>query len=613
MSNERKTESIVEKLLNEKGFEDILEFQGSSDKNIQSLLKSKSSKLSGRGKPEFLIKLNGISSDLIIIECKKSSVYHSSGLVVNKLEFNSEDKLSPVDYAEDGVIHYMLSLSKFYNVIGIAISGTTQLKITTFITSGQSIERTVHTDVLSKDQYIKLLKTKDYAINDTLILENISKELPLLHNDLRVKMKLSEQEKPLLISAILIALNDEIFKCTYKMCHEKNELTKLMVNRIEQSLIDRNLSEEKINIMMTNFSFIKTNDNLKSHLKYILDKLMFLFDQFNFSNTNFDIIGSFYNEFLKYVGGDKQNLGIVLTPKHITEFFCDLADINTNSVVLDPCSGTGGFLISAMKKMIDKSNGNENLMNHIKLNNLIGVEQNSQMFTLTCANMILRDDGKSNIFNGSCFDEKIKKEIIRLKPNIVFMNPPYSQKENFETELDFINNALDLLENNGKLITIVPMSTAIELTKTKIDKRDMILKKHTLDAVFSMPDELFYPVGTVTCIMIFIAHKPHSEYHKTFFSYFKDDGFEKSKVYGRYDKNKQWGNIKKHWLDIYLNRDDIDGLSIKKTITAVDEWCCEAYMNIDYSTITITDFEDELKKYIAFQIMNKNILKEGFL
>ena len=32
------------------------------------------------------------------------------------------------------------------------------------------------------------------------------------------------------------------------------------------------------------------------------------------------------------------------------------------------------------------------------------------------------------------------------------------------------------------------------------------MKHHTLDAVMSMPQELFYPVGTVTCTL-----KPHGE------------------------------------------------------------------------------------------------------
>lgn len=46
---------------------------------------------------------------------------------------------------------------------------------------------------------------------------------------------------------------------------------------------------------------------------------------------------------MSYSGGDGQTLGIVLTPKHITDLFCKLADLKDDDIVLDPCCGTGGF------------------------------------------------------------------------------------------------------------------------------------------------------------------------------------------------------------------------------------------------------------------------------
>ena len=58
----------------------------------------------------------------------------------------------------------------------------------------------------------------------------------------------------------------------------------------------------------------------------------------------YDVFGEFYIEFLRYAYNDKK-LGIVLTPKHITELFCDIAGVSKESVVFDNCCGTGGFLI----------------------------------------------------------------------------------------------------------------------------------------------------------------------------------------------------------------------------------------------------------------------------
>lgn len=70
-----------------------------------------------------------------------------------------------------------------------------------------------------------------------------------------------------------------------------------------------------------------------------------------------DIMGTFYTVFLKYASGDTKDKGIVLTPKHITELFCDIAEhylgkkLNEETKVLDICTGTGAFLISALARM----------------------------------------------------------------------------------------------------------------------------------------------------------------------------------------------------------------------------------------------------------------------
>ena len=68
-----------------------------------------------------------------------------------------------------------------------------------------------------------------------------------------------------------------------------------------------------------------------------------------------DYLGRFYGEFMSYSGGDGQNLGIVLTPKHITELFCDLVDLKPTDKVFDPTCGTAGFLIAAMHDMLTKA------------------------------------------------------------------------------------------------------------------------------------------------------------------------------------------------------------------------------------------------------------------
>lgn len=183
------------------------------------------------------------------------------------------------------------------------------------------------------------------------------------------------------------------------------------------------------------------------------------------------------------------------------------------------------------------------------------------------------------------------------------LNPPYSQSDDALHELVFIKQMLDCLEPNGVGIAIVPMSCAI----SPHPKREELMRSHTLEAVMSMPTELFYPVGTVTCIMVWTAHKPHAESDKkTWFGYWKDDGFVKTKHRGRIDLHHRWEATRDRWVEMFRNREVHAGESVLQKVTHTDEWCAEAYMETDYSTITQKDFERELKKYVVFKILSED-------
>lgn len=146
------------------------------------------------------------------------------------------------------------------------------------------------------------------------------------------------------------------------------------------------------------------------------------------------------------------------------------------------------------------------------------------------------------------------------------------------------------------------MSCALKSDNETKAVRKRLLKKHTLKAVISMPDDLFYPVGVVTCIMVFEANAPNKG-KKTWFGYLKDDGFVKRKNRGRIDYHSKWEIIKEKFLDAYINNDTIVGMSVKQEVTENDEWCAEAYMETDYSKITQIDFEIAMRKYAVFKIL----------
>lgn len=621
MANERKTEEIVRELFRnleypklQKEEKIFIEEQGSENPEIQNLLKTASKNKLGKGigKPEFIIWSPEYKDFIVIIECKADSKFHES---------KNLDKFK--EYAVDGARNYALNLTKSnrFNVIFIGISGTekSSLKISTFVLpKGQ----TKHSELLDKKQkpVKEILNFKDYihlALYDREVEKKKREELldfsRKLHNYMRDYAKVSETEKPLLVSGSLIALMNNAFSKNYRDYDNEKELASEFFSAIKRVIKNTEMPPNKKENMLQPYSFIAVHPELNKKDKKTkqtpLYKLINDIDDhvkpFIDVYTDYDVIGQFYGEFLRYTGGDKKGLGIVLTPKHITELFTELVTLTPKTIVLDICAGTGGFLISSMKNMLLKAK-NEKEEEHIKNNCLIGVEQQPNMFALLASNMILRGDGKANLHQGNCFDVK-NIDQIKNKADFGMINPPYSQKGEGLHELDFVFHLLNLLKHNGIGIAIVPMSCAISSHPV----RQKILDKHRLEAVMSMPNELFSPIGAITCIMVFTAHTPHDEdtYHKTWFGYWKDDGFVKTKHNGRVDEKNRWNTIKNEWISAYRDKKEISGVSVLKKVSDKDEWCAEAFMETDYSNITEIDFINELKKYTAFKILNASYFK----
>jgi type I restriction enzyme M protein len=508
--------------------------------------------------------------------------------------------------------YYMPSyLSKEFDVLAIGVSGETKqnLKVSHFLhlkNERKAIE--IFGDkLLTVEDYLSgYLKSPEKFRQDYNTLLDFTKKL----NEKLHSYKILESQRSLLISCILIALEDESFKISYNKKTSPKSLADFLTKTVSEKLEEANILGKKLENLNIQFGFIRTDTSLSTKekiLKELIAEIDENINQFIKTHEYFDVLGQLYIEFLRYANSDK-GLGIVLTPPHITELFAEIAQVNKNSIAFDNCTGTGGFLISAMKKMIGDTKGDTIKIREIKSKQLIGVEYQSHIFALAVSNMYIHQDGKTNIINGSCFDEEIIKEIKARKPTVGFLNPPYKADKKTDTdELEFILNNLDCLVAGGTCVAIVPMQSALAQTGKVFELKKKLLERHTLEAVLSMPNELFFnsDVTVVSCVMVFTAHKPHSKNKETFFGYYKDDGFVKRKIQGRIDSYGKWEAIKEKWVTYYLNRKSEPGFSANKAITASDEWCAEAYMDTNFSEISTVDFLNEIKKYVAFKVINQ--------
>jgi type I restriction enzyme M protein len=608
--NERKTEELVRERLRDLGYYDdescYIDEQKSRDVEVQKLLKTagKGGK-GGIGSPEFII-TNKQSPDVVIVfECKADVKYHES-----------ENRDKPVAYAVDGTLWYAKFLSKSYNVIAVAVSGQSSdsARISNFLwTKGaeapidlSSPTGSVINEIIPISDYIRAAEFDPRIQRQRRQdLMDFSREL---HDFMWKHAKLSESEKPLLVSGTLIALRNKAFANSFHH-YKADELQDEWLRVIQHEMELVEIPHAKTKNMTQPYSSIATHPQLgvasdqfpHGVLHRVIDMLAEKVMPALYIHHDFDIVGQFYGEFLKYTGGDKKALGIVLTPRHVTELFALLANVTKTDRVIDPCVGTGGFLISAMTKMIATAN-TEAEVKKIKKDNLIGFEHLPNMYTLAASNMILRGDGRANLHLGSCFDSAIVKAGKEYKSNVGLINPPYSQGTGDLHELSFVDNMLDMLVPGGIGIAIVPVSCATSPHSMK----QTIMNKHTLEAVMSMPNELFAPVGVITCIMVFTAHKPHAQSNrKTWFGYWKDDGFIKTKHMGRVDLDHRWEGIRDRWVEQFRNREVHADESVTMQVTADMEWIAEAYMEPDYERLNQSEFERVLREYAVFSLLRE--------
>jgi type I restriction-modification system methyltransferase subunit len=626
VKKEVNTDLWVYDLLKEANIASKFSAQGSSIKEINEALQTASKRGTGKvGFPEYV----GVVKDfLIVIEDKADTVKH---LKVNEKEIIAEDITSICDYAANGALFYGKHLSKntsYKKIIALGISGNEKINKITPIYINERGDYTVLDDVETlisfseeniDEYYVKeILKESTDVEKETV---EILKEASILHEDLRNYGNLEEKNKPLVVSGILLALR-EIEHRNFSIDNLNGDSFKTdgqkIYGAIESNLNRANVSPQvKKDKLLSQFSIIKDDVKIneinstlgKTPLKHFTEFLYkSIYQSIRYNDSAEDYLGRFYGEFMSYSGGDGQNLGIVLTPKHITELFCDLLDLKPEDRVLDPCCGTAGFLIAAMHKMIKKTEDKIEIKN-IKKNQLFGIEEQSYMFTIATTNMILRGDGKSNLENKDFLSENPAK--LQLKGCTVgMMNPPYSMGSKTNPalyEINFINHLLDSIVEDGRVAVIVPQSTFTGKSKEEKKIKEEILKNHTLEGVITLNKNTFYRIGTNPCIAIFTTHNPHSKNKMCKFINFENDGYIVSKHIGLIDDGSH-KDKKQHLLDVWFGRNEAPTkFCVETTIEAGDEWLHSFYYFND-EIPNEEDFKKTVADYLTFEV---NMITHG--
>ena len=679
------------------------------DNNLACFLKdqfaSASKSLSGnKGAPDFTI-TNKSSNIIIVIECKEDIKNHQTYSNLNdyKKGIGTEREISTK--AVNGALHYASFINNGFDVIAIAVSGIsdTNIKCSVFLLPSKGAYKDIK--LLSDGDLTVISSFKDYKHRIDIekgvfkeetekVIKELKKYSAACNKFLRAN-GISPEDRAGFLSALVMAQTEEdsaYFKAVKNTVDKidagekfeeglgnqaigllfntiagaKGALQNIWENIDDLSAMKEEKLEQYYNHILSS-SLLKTPEYDTKYFTYgenILSACSYsIYKNITLKIKNYpevDIMGTFYTTFLKYAKGDTKDKGIVLTPKHITELFCDIAEIflerklDEKTKVLDICCGTGAFLIAALNRMdyniltdISRSEKNKKQSRKdVRKSCLVGVDNDEKMFALAYANMRFHGDGKSNLFcnsslrkddeitrtykgkkitlyeeltsqNRPCEDEEERK--LWKRPIVGMTNPPYSllneagkknksDKQTGKSELDFVYSMLSYLEAGGVGIAIVPQSCAH--SKNDLQMRKNILENNTLLAVMTMPNKLFQDskVGTDTCIMVFRAGIPHKNSSKNvFLARWIDDGFVTVPHVGRYDKEGTWLAIKQEWCNQLKGLADKNDTCFIRRVTEADEpWLAELYVETDYTKLTRKDFEAQLKKYALFKYMQEN-------
>ncbi|MFN4085954.1 MAG: class I SAM-dependent DNA methyltransferase [Spirosomataceae bacterium] len=568
----------------------------------------------GRQKPEYVVKIR--ENGFWVIEAKGNH---------NQLEqaFNEA-----VDYAN---LINRSSLIQAFIVSGVAGNDIDGYLIKTAIIHRNGTTQIVQynsnsiTGLLSPDQAKYLFDNSTNLLNELVSDEKILLSIAEKINEELHSASINKDKRASVMSSILLSMVSDTLP---NFSASPSVFIRDINNRAEDVLIAHSKREFAAQIELS----LPQEEAAKAKYKQALIKVYFLLRKINVKaamNGGQDILGKFYEVFLKYGNGAK-DIGIVLTPRHITKFACEVLDVNENDIVFDPACGTGGFLVAAYDKV---RNNNPTNLDHFKKHKIFGVEQQANVATLAIVNMIFRGDGKNNIINEDCFAVNLNRKIRngelsaeyisetpeRLPVTKVLMNPPFALKKDDEKEYKFIEHSLKQMANGGLLFAVLPISIMYS-SGNNFEWRKRFLQSHTLVSVASFSNELFYPQATVQPVTIIIKKgEPHPTNQKVAWVRVTNDGFRKHKRKRLpTGENEQIDLVESRLRDFIVNgndRADLQGVIEFKPISPQDtklELIPENYIDsplIDNSIITL-----EMKKVfsdITFQGIKKALTNEN--
>lgn len=258
------------------------------------------------------------------------------------------------------------------------------------------------------------------------------------------------------------------------------------------------------------------------------------------NKTDLDTKGVAFEKFM--IDYFKGKMGQFFTPRPIIDFAVKLLEPKHTDLVIDPSCGSGGFLLASLDTVrhqaIEDYGAEEghDIWHTFAKKNLYGIEINDQIARICKMNMIIHDDGHTNVISTDSLDffKNIKKIHKGFKENhfdLLLANPPFGAivrkaekeekyldqfklgegRQNQKTEILFIERCIDFLkEGTGRMGLVLPDGILTNSSLSYV--RDLLLERCQITAIISLPQFAFSHFGAgVKSSLVFARRKTKDE------------------------------------------------------------------------------------------------------
>jgi len=217
------------------------------------------------------------------------------------------------------------------------------------------------------------------------------------------------------------------------------------------------------------------------------------------------------------------NAGEFYTPRAVTQFMVDMVNPRLGEKLLDPATGTGGFLVCAIEHLRQQVQNTE--QEALLQTSITGVEKKQLPHMLCVTNLMLHGiEVPSLILHGNTLARPLREVTQADRVDVVLTNPPFGGVEEPGIEQGFPSDVRTketadlflvlikhILKVNGRAALVLPDGTLFgEGVKTRI--KEQLLAECNLHTIVRLPNGVFAPyTGIKTNLLFFTKGTPTKE------------------------------------------------------------------------------------------------------